>query len=149
MAKRYTFKNVLFRQKTAGIVSGGSFMNKYSKKYYRDIKTIIPSVGKQERRLIRDYKMRITELNQIKPDITYDELQKNFGTPVNIVTEYYELADTGYIMKKIRTAKILRFCLYCILVLTLAGFIISISANIKLYHEIHNSIITHEKIIIK
>ncbi|MCX4326623.1 MAG: DUF6120 family protein [Lachnospiraceae bacterium] len=124
-------------------------MNKNSKKYYRDIKSVIPSRGRQEKRLIKDYKIRITELNEIKPDITYDELQQNFGTPVDIVTGYYEGADTGYIMQKIRTTRIIRFCIYCILIFTLAGFTISAGTNIKLYKEIHNSIITHEKIIIE
>ena len=124
-------------------------MNKDAKKYYRDIKSVIPSGGHQEKRLIKDYKIRITELNEMKPDITYDELQQTFGTPIAIVTEYYEGADTGYIMQKIRTTRIIRFCIYCILILTLAGFAISASINIRLYHEIHQGIVTHEKTIIK
>lgn len=124
-------------------------MNKNSKKYYRDIKAVIPSVGKQEKRLIKDYKLRIMELNEINPGITYDELLQNLGSPVNVITEYYEGADAGYIMKKIRTTKIIRFCLYCILFLTLTGFIISVSINIRLYQEIHQGIVTHEKTIIK
>jgi len=124
-------------------------MNKHSKKYFKDIKAIIPSRGKQEKRLIIDYKKRIIELNEIQPDITYDELQQNLGAPVDIVTEYYEGADTEYIMRQIRTTKTIRFCIYCILVLTLLGFLISAGANIKLYHEIHDRIITHEKIIIQ
>ena len=85
----------------------------------------------------------------MKPDITYDELQQTFGTPIDIVTEYYEGADTVYIMQKIRTTRIIRFCIYCILILTLAGFAISASINIRLYHEIHQGIVTHEKTIIK
>ncbi|MCI8749664.1 MAG: hypothetical protein HFH67_17730 [Lachnospiraceae bacterium] len=124
-------------------------MNKDAKKYYRDIKSVIPSGGHQEKRLIKDYKIRITELNEMKPDITYDELQQTFGTPIDIVTEYYEGADTVYIMQKIRTTRIIRFCIYCILILTLAGFAISASINIRLYHEIHQGIVTHEKTIIK
>lgn len=80
-------------------------MNKNSKKYYRDIKAVIPSVGKQEKRLIKDYKLRIMELNEINPGITYDELLQNLGSPVNVITEYYEGADTGYIMKKLELRK--------------------------------------------
>ncbi|MFG6329885.1 MAG: hypothetical protein K1W06_10530 [Lachnospiraceae bacterium] len=124
-------------------------MNKNCKKYYRDIKSVIPSGGQQERRLIKDYKIRITELNEMKPDITYDELQQNFGTPIDIVTEYYEGADTGYIMQKIHITRIMRFCIYFILIFTLAGFTISASINIRLYQEIHQGIVTHEKTIIK
>ncbi len=124
-------------------------MNKNCKKYYRDIKSVIPSGGQQERRLIKDYKIRITELNEMKPDITYDELQQNFGTPIDIVTGYYEGADTGYIMQKIHITRIMRFCIYFILIFTLAGFTISASINIRLYQEIHQGIVTHEKTIIK
>ncbi len=124
-------------------------MNKYSKKYYRDIKAVIPSGGNQESRLIQDYKIRIMELNELKPDISYDELQQSLGTPTNIATEYYEGADTEYIIKKIRTVRIIRFCIYCILFLTLAGFTVSVGTNIKLYQEIHQGIVTDEKTIIK
>ena len=42
-------------------------MNKDAKKYYRDIKSVIPSGGHQEKRLIKDYKIRITELNEMNP----------------------------------------------------------------------------------
>lgn len=124
-------------------------MNKNSRKYYRDIKSVIPSGGRQERQLIKDYKIRITELNEINPDITYDELQQSLGTPVDIIAGYYEGADTGYIMQKIRTTRIIRFCIYCILIFTLASFTISASINIRLYQEIHRGIITYEKTIIK
>lgn len=124
-------------------------MNRHSKKYYKAIKAIIPSKGKQERRLIKDYKTRIIELNELQPDITYSELQEKLGTPVDIVTEYYDGADVEYIMKQIRTAKIIRFCIYCILTLALASAAVSVGVNIKLYQEIHGHSITHEKIIIE
>lgn len=124
-------------------------MNKHSKKYYRDIKVVIPSKGPQERRLVKDYKMRIVELNEIEPDITYEKLQQNLGNPMNIVTEYYEGADTEYLMKKIRTTKMIRFCIYCILLLTLVGFTIRAGVHMKLYQEIHRGIVTQEKTVIK
>ena len=58
-------------------------------------------------------------------------------------------ADTGYIMQKIHITRIMRFCIYFILIFTLAGFTISASINIRLYQEIHQGIVTHEKTIIK
>lgn len=58
--------------------------------------------------------------------VNYDELQQSLGTPANIATEYYEGADTEYIIKKICTTRIIRFCIYCILFLTLAGFTVSV-----------------------
>lgn len=124
-------------------------MNKDSKRYYKDIKSVFPSRGQQEKRLIRDCKMRIIELGKLKPDITYDELQQHLGIPTDIVIQYYEGADTEYIMQNIRTTRMIRFCIYCILIFILAGFSISAGINIRLYQEIHQGVITHEKTIIK
>ena len=45
-------------------------MNKFSKKYYREIKMLFPSRGKYEQKLLRNYETRIIELNEEKPDIT-------------------------------------------------------------------------------
>lgn len=124
-------------------------MNRYSKKYFRDIKAMMPFKGKQERRLVRDYKTRILELNEKNPDITYDELQETLGTPVDMITLYYEGADTDYIIKSVRTSHIIRIGICCMLVLTLAAFAVSASLNMRLYQEIHHGIVTHEKIVIE
>lgn len=124
-------------------------MNKYAKKYYKDIKAVIPPGGEQEKRLICDYKLRILELNETNPHITYDELQQSLGTPDNIVTTYYEGADTEYIMKRVRATHTVRFCVCCMLILSLSAFAVSAGVNMRLYQEIHHGIITHEKVMIE
>lgn len=124
-------------------------MNRNSKKYFRDIKTMIPSKGAQEKRLVRDYKTRIAELNEKNPNITYDELQQTLGTPVDIITSYYEGADTDYIIKSVRTTRIIRIGICCMLILTLSAFAVSAGINVRLYQDIHQGIVTHEKIVIE
>ncbi len=37
-------------------------MNRIAKKYYRDLKLMIPIRGKQEKRLLQDVKLRLEEL---------------------------------------------------------------------------------------
>ena len=113
----------------------GGKMNQQSKRYYKDIKAIITSRGTQEKRLIKDYKLRILELNETKPDISYEELKEILGSPIDIITEYYEGADTEYIMKQLRITNAIRLSICCILVLTLIGFAISVGVNIKLYQD--------------
>ena len=105
-------------------------LNKDSKKYFREIKTIIPSRGKYEKRLLNTYKERISELNESRPDITYDELQKILGKPVEIINDYYENVDTVYLMKRLRTTKLVRMFLYVILFIVLVGFAVSVGINI-------------------
>lgn len=124
-------------------------MNKDAKRYYKEIKTIIPSRGNYEKRLLKDYKNRILELNGTQLDLSYDDLQQELGNPIEIINEYYESVDTQYLMKRLRTTKILRRCIYCILVLALVSFSVSVGVNIKLYHDIHHTIIKRERTIIE
>ncbi len=124
-------------------------MNQDSKQYFRDMKAMIPSRGKQERRLVRDYKTRILELNEKYPDITYEALQQALGTPADMIASFYESADTEYIIKSVRTAHMIRFCICCMLIFTLSALAVSAGVNVRLYQEIHHGIVTHEKIIIE
>lgn len=124
-------------------------MNRNSKKYYREIKTLIPSRGKYEKRLLKNYKERILELNKIQSDITYEELQKNLGTPTEIIHAYYENVDTTYLIKRLQITQTVRTCVYCILFVLLFSFCISLGLNLKTYHQASDSIITHEQTIIK
>ena len=124
-------------------------MNRYSKKYFRDIKAMIPSKGAQERRLVRDYKTRIVELNEKNPNITYDELQQALGTPVDMIASFYVGVDTDYIIKSVRTTHMVRVGICCMLIFTLSALAVSAGVNVRLYQEIHHGIISHEKVIIE
>lgn len=123
--------------------------NRDSRKYFREIKAIIPSRGKYEKRLLNTYKERISELNDTKPDITYDELQKNLGNPIEIINDYYENVDTDYLIKRLRTTKLVRIFLYVILFIVLIGFALSVRINIEMYHNVDNAIVHQEEIIIE
>ena len=124
-------------------------LNKDSKKYFREIKTIIPSRGTYEKRLLNTYKERISELHESRPDITYEELQKILGKPVEIINDYYENVDTVYLMKRLRTTKLVRMFLYVILFITLIGFALSVGINIQMYYAINNTIVNQKEIIIE
>ena len=47
-------------------------MNKESRRYYGDIKSLIPSRGKYEKDLLKNYKQQIQELNISNSNITYN-----------------------------------------------------------------------------
>ncbi len=124
-------------------------MNKDAKKYYRNIKSVIPLRGKYEQRLLKDYKNRIVELEIERPNITLAELEEQLGHPLNIVRNYYDNNDTDYLMKQLHIARIIKKCITIILIFTFLGFLISVGLNIKFYYDNQNTIITHEEIIIK
>lgn len=123
--------------------------NRASRRYYKEIKTIIPSRGKYEKRLLKNYKDRITELNVNNPKITYYELQKNLGNPAEIINNYYENVDTVYLIKRLKTTKMIHACLFTILLIVLISFIIYLGINIKMYDELINALPTHIETIIE
>ena len=122
--------------------------NRASRRYYKEIKTIIPSIGKYEKRLLKNYKDRITELNVNNPKITYYELQKNLGNPAEIINNYYENVDTVYLIKRLKTTKMIRACLLTILLIVLISIAICLTIDIKMHIDIENAIPTHKEVII-
>lgn len=124
-------------------------MNRNSKKYYREIKTLIPSRGKYEKRLLKNYKERILELNKIQSDITYEELQKNLGTPTEIIHAYYENVDTTYLIKRLQITQTVRTCVYCVLLVILLGFFTRLGLDLYTYYNVNDSTIIQQQTIIK
>lgn len=124
-------------------------MNKNGKQYYREIKTIFPSIGKNERRLLKRYKVRITELCDANSNISYASIIKELGTPIDVITDYYENAETEYLMKRLQTTKLIRRFIYIMLIITLILLVVSIAFNYKLYIDASQAIPAMQETIIQ
>lgn len=118
-------------------------INKDSRKYYKEIRTIIPSRGNYEKRLLKIYEEKISELNENKPDISYEELQKRMGDPTEIINDYYDGVDTTYLIKRLRTTKLIRTGLLTVLITILISVIISLGVYINMYQDLIDAIPTH------
>lgn len=76
-------------------------MNKDVKKYFKECKFLFSVYGKKE----KAYLNKVKE-NVISDDtITYDELIERFGTPKDIVIDYYEQQDTYELIKNSKIVK--------------------------------------------
>ena len=84
---------------------------KDSKKYFKDINTLFPVHIYKVKKYLNDLKEHIDEYD----DLSYHELEEQFGTPIDIVVAYYETIDTKYILKKIKIKHIISTI--CILIL--------------------------------
>lgn len=62
--------------------------NKDINRYIKDIKRTFPSLGKNEKMFLNKFKDNL--LNNSLDSYEYDYLIENFGTPNEIVNEYYE-----------------------------------------------------------
>ena len=84
---------------------------KDSKKYFKDINKLYTVHSYKEKKYLNDLKEQIDEYD----DLSYHELEEQFGTPIDIVVAYYETIDTKYILKKIKIKHVISTI--CILIL--------------------------------
>ena len=67
-------------------------------------------------------KVQINEHLDLFPDLSYEELVKQFGPPKEDIMEYYANADDDYLLKKIDVSKKLKRFLLFIAILFLSYF---------------------------
>ena len=97
-------------------------MTKDAKRYYREIKTLLPSKCDCGKSVLESIKMRIMEIECATPKVTYDELCDTLGEPKTVISDYYSIVDVDYLVKKLRFAKRMRACSYIALVTVIACF---------------------------
>ena len=124
-------------------------MTKDAKRYYSDIKTLIPSKGKYERDLLKKTKARIIELDSTHENITYTTLEEILGSPTDLINEYYANVDTTYLLKRLRTTNVIRRIIYIILILAVLAYTITTCTYIKYVHDAKEAFINREIIIIE
>ena len=74
-------------------------------KYIQQCKSLFPVYGKLERTFLNRLKVQVNEHLDLFPDISYDELVKQFGSPREVVMEYYDNIEDDYLLSKIDLAK--------------------------------------------
>ena len=60
------------------------------KKYIRRCKNCFPVYGKEEQQFLKSLRHQMEEYAQENPDVTYQQLEEWFGTPIDIVKSYYD-----------------------------------------------------------
>ena len=120
-------------------------MNKITKEYYRNIKTLLPAYGKEEKRLFNDIYLRLDELSHTKTDLTYEQICEELGSPQEVISEYFFNADINYLVKKIRLSNYIRFSIITFLIIL---FVLSGVRSYFLYQSdkaVQNDIVVYEQ----
>ena len=60
------------------------------KKYIRRCKNCFPVYGKEEQQFLKRLRHQMEEYAQENPDVTYQQLEEWFGTPIDIVKSSYD-----------------------------------------------------------
>ena len=90
------------------------------RKYIRRCKQLFPIYGKYERQFLKRLQQQANEFIEQNPNLTYEELVTQFGSPKDIAVGYYDTIDDDYLLKKLNLVKtIRRFFLAIVLVAVL------------------------------
>ena len=116
-----------------------------TRKYIRQSRQLFPVYGKYERLFLKRLRNQITEHLSQHPNITYEELLLHFGSPKEIVLEYYDTVDDDYLLNKTNLVRTVRkFCLIIsLLFITYLGYRSYIIYQARL--EAKDSIIIYEE----
>lgn len=71
-----------------------------TRKYLQQCRRLFPVYGKYERTFLKRLKNQINEHLAQNPTGTYEELLLHFGSPKDIVLEYYNSVDDDYLLKQ-------------------------------------------------
>ena len=114
-------------------------------KYIQHCKSLFPVYGKLERTFLNRLKVQVNEHLDLFPDISYDELVKQFGSPREVVMEYYDNIEDDYLLSKIDLAKKVKKFLLFIAILFLIYFFYQSYTTYQALNLIKDQQIIYEK----
>ena len=117
------------------------------KQYLKQIKKLLVCKGSKKRKFLKSFDDNIEEFLKDNPDASYDELQKNMGTPQEIANEFLENESAVHIKRRTTIVKLviigIIICLIIVAITFVAVFIDAHEAN----HGYFENSITDEGII--
>ena len=114
-------------------------------KYIQQSKSLFPVYGKLESTFLNRLKVQVNEHLDLFPDISYNELVKQFGSPREVVMEYYDNIEDDYLLSKIDLAKKVKKFLLFIAILFLVFFFYQSYTTYQALNLIKDQQIIYEK----
>ena len=92
-------------------------MKKEAKTYYSEICKLFPIHRKKEKQYLAELKDLINEFCEDDSQSSYDDYVNEFGTPIDIVTSYYQTLETKDLVKEANKKKIIKITCTIVIVL--------------------------------
>jgi hypothetical protein len=105
------------------------------KHYFKEIKSLFPVYGVKEKQFLTSFMSDVYEYIALNPESDYTQLISVFNAPNAIVAQYIADADSAYLSKRIKTAKLARRCILIVILLALVSAVASGIRNYMLYIE--------------
>lgn len=111
------------------------------KQYLIAVKSSFPTIGKEERKYLKNLRLIIEDYCEEVPNCTMEDLCREFGTPTNLVADFYSNANPSLLIQRINLIANIRKILFAILI---AVIIIVITYSVYAYKA--HKIFEQEKI---
>ena len=118
---------------------------KYIRKYMKDIRTLFPTMGKDERDYLKGFKENVLDYVQENNVKSKEELFEEYGNPKEVVTEYLNRVDTEYLIKKIKRTTIIKRGILIIVMMFMGVNLYRATLIYKDYKESINARIYEER----
>lgn len=83
-------------------------MSKEIKKYLKEIKLLLPAFSKEEKKFLRDLLERIEDYLDENPNATMQDIENQFGTPMEIAQSYMSSLDLDVLLKRLSISHFVR-----------------------------------------
>ena len=83
-------------------------MSKEIKKYLKEIKLLLPAFSKEEKKFLRDLLERIEDYLDENPNATMQDIEKQFGTPMEMVKSSFVCKFNSCIIVLLNLSTMLR-----------------------------------------
>lgn len=110
-------------------------MMKDSKKYYKNVKKLMPIYGKREKEFLNSLEER---LNLLK-DCDYNNIVEELGEPKDMISTYYQNVDNDDLLEKVSIRRFIKVSIVILLVVVSAFCCYRAYIFQKEYDEIKNS----------
>ncbi|MBQ8562564.1 MAG: hypothetical protein IJ443_01575 [Firmicutes bacterium] len=92
------------------------------KQYFKQIKLLLPILGKEERKFLSDFKVTVDEYAESHPGCSLDDIKCRFGEPEDVVHEYVSMLDQFQLCKRINLRNAIKKAIALLMILAVAYF---------------------------
>lgn len=97
-------------------------MNRVTKQYISEVKSLFPIMGKAERDYIHSLSANINDYASEENMNTIQKLYDHYGSPNDIVNTYFSISDTSEIIKRIQLSKWIKRAIILLLIIVVLSF---------------------------
>ena len=102
------------------------------KQYIKKVRQSLPVYGCKEKKYIKKLEAHLQDYCNEYPDITEEDIVKEFGTPMSVVSDYFCEIDEDYLFRKLKIRNHVRASIF---VITICLIFLNIFCSYLFYQE--------------